>query len=142
MSFHIFRNKKSVYSYRGQYQYHPTRYDENTYINILFYIYMDCRGCPVAGFVGTCHKGLLIYFYEYVNEYGDGPSQQGPCAGGTPEKIFCACHKELYSQAILYDRCKKIFIGFYGIFIGVLWNFYKDSWSREGVVGGTVGSPT
>jgi hypothetical protein len=48
---------------------------------------MDCRGCPVAGFVGTCHKGLLIYFYEYVNEYGDGAGQQGP-RGAPPKKIF------------------------------------------------------
>ena len=50
---------------------------------------MDCRGCPVAGFVGTCHKGLLIYFYDSANEDGDGAGQQGP-RGGTPEKNFFA----------------------------------------------------
>ena len=61
---------------------------------------MDCKGCPVAGFVGTCHKGLLIYFYEYVNEAAMAPTSKGPTSkgqrGAPPrKKFFCTCHKGL-----------------------------------------------
>ena len=81
---------------------------------------MDCKGCPVAGFVGTCHKGLLIYFYEYVNEAAMAPTSKGP-AGAPPEKNFFApVIKDYIHKQSFVTGAKKILLGF----MGFLWNFY------------------
>jgi hypothetical protein len=61
-----------------------------------------------------------------------GPASKGPARGAPPKKFFAPVIKNYIHKQSFMTGAKKFLLGF----MGFLWNFYKDSWSREGVVQG------